>query len=124
MDLATRTKASLTLVHVMTPVVPMVGEGYISPQAWADLERQMRARGQRELDQHVARARKAGVRATALLLAGTPADRIVRAARSRRADLIVMGTHGRGALAKLFLGSVAQRVIGTTPCPVLTVRAR
>ncbi len=123
-DLAKRTKASLTLVHVMTPVVPMVGEGYVSPQAWADLQRQMRARGQRELDKHAARARKAGVRATALLLEGTPADRIVRAARSRRADLIVMGTHGRGALAKLFLGSVAERVIGTTPCPVLTVRAR
>jgi nucleotide-binding universal stress UspA family protein len=35
-----------------------------------------------------------------------------------------MGTHGRGGLAKLFLGSVASRVVGTAPCPVLTVRGR
>ncbi|MGH2628444.1 MAG: universal stress protein, partial [Anaerolineales bacterium] len=55
-----------------------------------------------------------------MLLEGTPADRIVRAARSRRADLIVMGTHGRGGLAKLFLGSVAERVVATARCPVLT----
>ena len=37
-------------------------------------------------------------------------------------DLIVMGTHGRGAVAHLIMGSVAERVVRTAPCPVLTVR--
>jgi nucleotide-binding universal stress UspA family protein len=59
-----------------------------------------------------------------LLLEGTPADRIVRAARAHHAAVIVIGTHGRTGLARVFLGSVAERVVGTAPCPVLTVRAK
>ncbi len=124
LELARSNGGSLTLVHVMSPILPMVGDGYISPQAWDDLERQVRAHAQKEIGKLIAKARKAGVRAASVLLEGTPADRIVRAARSRGADLIVMGTHGRGGLAKLFLGSVAERVVATAPRPVLTVRGR
>lgn len=115
-------RASLVLVHVMTTPVPIVGDGYVSPETWTKLERSMRTHSQRQLGKLVARARAAGVRASSLLLEGSPADRIVRAAKSRRADLIVMGTHGRSGLAKFFLGSVAERVVATAPCPVLTVR--
>ncbi len=117
-------RARLTIVHVMSPIVPMVGEGYIPPHTWSDLQRQVRAHAQKQIDKLIAKARTAGVRATGLLLEGTPADRIARAARARRADLVVMGTHGRGGLAKLLLGSVAERVIAAAPCPVLTVRGR
>jgi len=49
---------------------------------------------------------------------------IETAARSKKADLIVIGTHGRTGLARLFLGSVAARVVAGAPCPVLTVRGR
>jgi nucleotide-binding universal stress UspA family protein len=122
--LARSQRAALTVVHVMAPAVPVIGDAYVSPQTWTDLQRQVRAYAQRELDQLLGRARRAGVRAQGLLVEGAPADRIVRAARSRRADLIVMGTHGRGGLARLFLGSVAERVVATAPCPVLTVRGR
>ena len=122
--MARSNRARLTFVHVIAPFAPAVGEGYVSPRTWDDLERQMRSQAQRELDKLVARARKARVRATSLLLEGPPADRIIRAARARRANLIVMGTHGRSGLARLFLGSVAARVVATAPCPVLTVRAR
>ena len=47
---------------------------------------------------------------------------IARTARTQKADLLVIGTHGRGGLAKLFLGSVAARLVSTAPRPVLTVR--
>jgi nucleotide-binding universal stress UspA family protein len=56
--------------------------------------------------------------------AGHPADTIVRLARERAADLIVMGTHGRTGLQHVLLGSVAEKVVRLAPCPVLTVRHR
>ncbi len=54
--------------------------------------------------------------------AGTPAAEIVRFADQQHADLIVMGTHGRGFVAHMLMGSVAEQVVRTAPCPVLTVR--
>ena len=53
---------------------------------------------------------------------GTPAWSIVEYAAANGIDLIVMGTHGRGGMAHLLMGSVAERVVRTAPCPVLTVR--
>src|SRR5439155_5502006 len=95
-----------------------------SPRMYVDLQRAARAHGKEEIDKLVAKAKKAGVRTSGLLLEGNPAQQIVRAAKSTRTDMIVMGTHGRTGLAKLFIGSVAQRVVSTAPCPVLTVRSR
>lgn len=51
-----------------------------------------------------------------------PADEIVKYAKSESMDLIVMGTHGRPGLAHLLMGSVAEKVVRTAPCPVLTLR--
>ncbi|MBI1845875.1 MAG: universal stress protein [Candidatus Rokubacteria bacterium] len=67
-------------------------------------------------------ARARGARATGLLLEGSSAEAIVRAARGKRAAMIVMGTHGRSGLVRMMLGSVASRVIALARCPVLTVR--
>jgi nucleotide-binding universal stress UspA family protein len=55
-------------------------------------------------------------------VAGAPADEIVRLAKEGGFDMIVMGTHGRTGLAHLLIGSVAERVVRLSPCPVLTVR--
>ena len=51
-----------------------------------------------------------------------PADAITEYAKSANIDLIVIGTHGRGAMAQLLVGSVAERVVRTAGCPVLTVK--
>lgn len=53
---------------------------------------------------------------------GRPADTIVRLARERNVDLIVMATHGRTGLGHAVLGSVAEKVVRLAPCPVLTVK--
>jgi nucleotide-binding universal stress UspA family protein len=60
--------------------------------------------------------------ATADAVIGTPAMSIVEYAEGHDIDLIVMGTHGRGGMSHLLMGSVAERVVRTAPCPVLTVR--
>ena len=56
------------------------------------------------------------------VISGTPATEIVRYAKDRNIDLIVMGTHGRGVVAHAVMGSVAAKVVRYAPCPVLTVR--
>jgi nucleotide-binding universal stress UspA family protein len=123
-DMARENRAELLLVHVLSPVMTIPPEGYVAPKLYQELEASNRAAAQKQLGALGARARKAGVKATSLLSEGMAADRIVQAARTRRADLIVIGTHGRTGLAKFFLGSVAARVAATAPCPVLTVRGR
>jgi nucleotide-binding universal stress UspA family protein len=55
---------------------------------------------------------------------GIVSDRIVRAAKTQHADLIVIGTHGRTGIARFVLGSVANRVVSHAGCPVLTVRGK
>ncbi len=123
-EIARRSRAKLTLVHVLSPVVPVVAEGYVAPAAYDRIEATQRTAARRELDRLVARARRAGLRADSRLLTGVPHDAVVRAARRARADLLVIGTHGRTGLARLFLGSVAARIVTLAPCPVLTVRGR
>ena len=56
------------------------------------------------------------------LLAGDPADAIVRLAQTEDVDMIVMGTHGCRGLSRLLMGSVAETVVRAAPCPVLTVK--
>src|ERR1700704_1445693 len=124
LTLAREQRAEVWLVHVLPTVMPMVGEGYMSPKTFDDLQRSMRAQAEKQLDRLVAKAKAARVRARGVLYEGVAADAIARAARAKRARLIVMGTHGRTGLSRLFMGSVAERVIGTAPCPVLTVRGK
>ncbi len=123
-ELAKGNRAELTLVHVMTPSATLMTDTYIAPQVYEDMEAAARASAQKQLDGLVAKTKRAGVRVKGLLLEGVAHERIAQAARSRKADLVVIGTHGRTGFAKFFLGSVASRVLAVTPCPVLTVRGR
>jgi nucleotide-binding universal stress UspA family protein len=102
----------------------IVGDGFVPLGTYEAIDRSARQHAKKQLTALVARARRAGVRATALLLDGAPHEQILRAARRARADLIVIGTHGRSGLSKVLLGSVAERVIRLAPGPVLTVRGR
>jgi nucleotide-binding universal stress UspA family protein len=123
-ETAKSSRAELLIAHVMSPVVPVPGDGYVSPQLYDQLASSSRVWAQRRLDAVVAQAKKARVRAKGFLLEGAPSEEIVRFARARRVELIVIGTHGRKGLAKLFVGSVAERVVAAAPCPVLTVRGK
>ncbi|HUF92049.1 MAG TPA: universal stress protein [Candidatus Limnocylindria bacterium] len=116
--------AELTVVHVLSPVLGFAGEGYVSPSTYETLARSSRAWAQKQLDRLLAKAKGAGVRARGLLLDGVAHEQIAKAAKAKKADLLVMGTHGRTGMARFFVGSVAGRVVAGAPCPVLTVRGR
>jgi nucleotide-binding universal stress UspA family protein len=122
--LARQDRALLVVAHVLVPPAPIVGEGYVSPATYDAIQEGARRGAEKGLERLAARARREGVRPQALLLHGLPHEEIPRAARRRRVDLIVMGTHGRTGLGRLFLGSVAERVVALAPCPVMTVRGR
>ncbi len=121
-ELARASHAQLILAHVLAPVTPILGDGYIPPSTYERLAEASRRTARRRLEALRGRAAKAGVQATMLVLDGVAADQITRAARKRRADLIVIGTHGRTGFARFLLGSVAQRVLTVAPCDVMTVR--
>jgi nucleotide-binding universal stress UspA family protein len=76
------------------------------------------------MDRTVQDLQKDRVSASRLLVQGTADQEIVGQAKEAGADLIVMGTHGRRGVSHAFIGSVAERVVRTAPCPVLTVRVR
>ena len=124
LQLAEQNRAELLLVHVQLRPAEYVGDGYLPPKTYEALDAEARQSAQKRLSILLARVREAKVRAKAFLLDGVPAEQIARAARSKRADLIVMGTHGRTGLSRLFLGSVTARVIPLAHCPVLSVRGK
>ena len=123
-EMAKANRSELVVAHVLVPSMPIMGDGYVSPRVYEDLDAAARSAAQKQLRKLIDKAKRAGVRVKALLLDGVAHERIARAARSQKADLVVIGTHGRTGFAKLFLGSVASRVLAVSPCPVLTVRGK
>jgi nucleotide-binding universal stress UspA family protein len=123
-DLAARLGASLHLVHVLED--PYAVAAY-SADALGYLPPGIKESWQREADKHLnalltPAERTAFKATTTVLFSGSAAREIVEHAQNNDIDLIVMGTHGRGGLAHLLLGSVAERVVRLAPCPVLTMR--
>ena len=121
-EIARRFNATLTLVHVADEAFALSAgtEGSVTsfPRLEADLEQCVRRHIESLMSDDDRRAGTMPV----VLISSTPADAIVEYARSAGVDLIVMGTHGRGNASPDTIGSVAERVVRTAPCPVVTVR--
>ena len=122
LELAKRDGARLSLLHVLVPPSPFIGDEL--PASYLELQARARREAERHLAAAVDKAKRAGVRVQATLVEGVPAEKIVRAARRQEPDMVVIGTHGRTGLGRIFMGSVAERILQRAPCPVLTVRGR
>jgi nucleotide-binding universal stress UspA family protein len=122
--LAKATHAEMVILHVLVPFTPLVPESYIGGATLDQINADARQWGVQQLSKLTAKAKSGGVRASGLIMTGDPAGQIVRTARAKRAGLLVLGTHGRTGLNRLFVGSVAQRVIASARCPVVTVREK
>ena len=107
-------KARLVLLHVIpTPIV--VYYGAVPAESWSSV-----AEVKEHLRQLERRAHQ--VRVESQVMVGDPVDMILRVAEETNSDVIVMGTHGRTALARLLMGSVAELVLRNALCPVLTAK--
>ncbi len=119
--LAERSSAELVIAHAFhIPPLVFAGEAPFP----ADMIERMQEDAQRSLAAAAKEATRLGAqRLTSRLLTGLPWDQIVEAVRSdATVDLVVMGTQGRTGLSRVFLGSVAEKVVRLAPCSVLTVR--
>jgi nucleotide-binding universal stress UspA family protein len=119
-DLAKQLKSRVVLVHILQPPV-YVGweESPVALAATAELLDQSRERATQQLSAAVTKLGASGLQVESQVHDGTPHQQI--AELSKQFDLVVMGTHGRTGLPHLLLGSVAERVVRTAHCPVLTV---
>ncbi len=114
--LARELGATLLVVSVIDSEVTTVRRGLV--------ERMDQRRAAREAAAQalVLRGRQAGIAVSFLVWEGTPGPAIVEAAAAEAADLVVVGSHGRGRVGRFVLGSVSDHVVRHAPCPVLIVR--
>lgn len=116
--------AQLHLLHVMEqPVQWQMAAEMAMVTAPVD-DAALRTRAETELAELLTRDERERFRVVCATEVGAPFAAIVKYARREGIDLIVMGTHGRGAVAHLLIGSVAENVVRKAPCPVLTIPTR
>ncbi len=118
-DIAGHKGAGLTLAYVVPRLL-------LPPDAYgltvAQVEAEHRSHAEEVLRQAREALGEAGAAAEASVLSGPPAEALVEAAASAGADLLVVGSHGHGAVARVLLGSTTDRVVHLAGCPVLVVR--
>ena len=123
--MASLLNAELHLVHAYIDPLTSIpfGRANTSGPPAADPELISAAKQERskEVERLQAVCDKHGVRTTVKEVEGEPRNVICKVAKDDGADLIIMGTHGRTGAARALIGSVAERVVRTAPCPVLTV---
>lgn len=119
-ELAAKYGAELHIFHAVdtTPISYVEGPN-VPPEAAAEME----AAAIRQLDELKIDSAD-DLQVIRKVVQGHPFVEIVRYAKDSTADLIVIGTHGRGAIAHMLLGSVAEKVIRKAPCSVLVVRGQ
>lgn len=118
-DLALAHDAAIETMYVVDTAAmgSMAVEG-----GWDGLQGVLSDEGQEAIERVREIAEARGIEVDGTVLEGSPARRIVEHAGDVDADVIVMGTHGRGGIDRLLLGSVAERVVRASKVPVLTVR--
>jgi nucleotide-binding universal stress UspA family protein len=122
LGLAKDSGATVRVIHAVDVMLLSTGEVYMDLEAY---RRERVAAGQEILERAAALGREAGVEVETGLVEveGTQfSNALIAEAKRSGADLIVLGTHGRGALAHLLMGSVAERVVRHSPVPVLLVK--
>jgi len=112
--------AEIVIAYVVQPYIPVPEMGAVDTTA---LLAQMRESGKSELEK-LRLSITDGVKIKTLLRVGHPAQEIVKAAEELDVDLILLSTHGRTGLGRVFFGSVAEHITRYARCPVLTVRER
>ena len=123
-DFARPLDAEIIVLFVVEPIYSVTpGDLYAPSSELTALMQEQRRQGREQLVELEARLKKHYAKLRTLLEDGLAYQAIVAAAHKLKVDLVVMATHGRTGLSHLFMGSVAEKVVRTADCPVLTLRA-
>lgn len=120
-DLASHTGAEVTLATVVEP--PQPATDLRSERTLRALLDALRSTGEGHLHEARQRCHEKGIEAKTMLREGDPAAELLRMAKEINADLIVCGSHGRGVVGRLMLGSVSSKIVHRSRVPVLVVPA-
>jgi nucleotide-binding universal stress UspA family protein len=122
-SLARTFNASIICLNVIEPIVPTVGySGMTEPLPIADIAEQLEDSAERELPKLAECDDCAGLNVEEMVVHGEAASEIVRVAKERSVDLIVISSHGRTGLGRILFGSTAEAVVRHATCPVLVVK--
>lgn len=121
-ELAEKFGAELILLHIVQDLALAMPDAVMPTPVPAPVLTQLIEAAQTGLENLVKSENLGRLNPKLEVRVGSPAGEIVAAANDLKADLVCIGTHGRGGLAHFFLGSVAEKVVRQAPCPVLTIR--
>lgn len=121
-EIAAACDVPLTLLHVAAPEPDFVGYEP-GPDTVRDARAAELREEHREIQQRAEALRARGLRVHGLLIQGPTVESISREARNLEADLVVVGSHGRGALGRMLLGSVSEGLVRAAEHPILVVPA-
>ena len=122
-ELAGRSDAEIILIHVVSPLPASPDPGGLPAFDAAAYLKEMLTYGRQSLKRLMKEKIPDKISVRSLVLAGSPADEIARAAETESVDLIVIATHGLTGWKRFVFGSVAEKVVRFSTCPVLTVPA-
>ncbi len=125
-DLAEHFSARIILFHAISEIDHTPSPSYtLTPQLMdqmVQISHQMKENAEKAMKEMVDNIVPEGIDTRQQVAIGNPADRIVQAAEDEQVDLIVMATHGRSGIKGLIFGSVAEKVVRSAQCPVLTMK--
>ena len=111
--------AAVDLLHVLEPVPSGALLSYVSI---SDLKKSMQDNAKSQMEELHSEWRDYAFPVRKIVVEGHAFVEIIKHAKESKADMIIMGTHGRGAIAHMLMGSVAEKVVRKAPCCVLTIR--
>ena len=123
-ELASHFSAQMILLHVVSPIPVIPNSTFPSAAHVPDLLNEMEDSARQSLAEVEKEMAEKGIESRCLVLHGSPADQIVSAASTEKADLVVIATHGMTGWKRVLFGSVAEKVVRHCKCPVLTIRSQ
>jgi len=122
--LATAGKSEVQLISVVEPIeIPTRGKIALSEDDLKQMHQEMEKNARTYLDEIAGKLEREGIQTRIVILQGKPADSLIEWVHNNSIDLLLIATHGRSGLTKLFWGSIAEKVVHAVNVPVMLVKA-